>query len=82
MLEAKSSNVTAAFAQAIFILKTLIKDSDVFLIEKVNDTTKFSEVNNDSFYVIVSPNILAEGVDKIGPYWLSEQVSLDDLPDN
>ena len=82
MLEAKSNNVTDAFAQAIFILKTLIKDSDVFLIEKVNDTTKFSEVNNDSFYVIVSPNILAEGVDKIGPYWLSEQVSLDDLPDN
>ena len=81
-IKAKSSS--EAFARAIFALKAIIQDDDkdVILFEKDGDSTKVTEINSDSVIVKICPNILREGVDKIGPYCLSQKMMIpDNLPE-
>ena len=74
-------NPQEAFIRAILILKMSV-NGDLIQAEKYGNSTLIKFLEDDSLQVLLTPNIIAPGHDKIGPYSFQYATMLNDLPEN
>ena len=69
-----------AFVRAVVQMKLMVRkgEGDIFLLirDKESNSTVLSELTEENIIIEIYPNILSNGVDRVGPYCASTQTWL------